>query len=163
MGDAKTLCDDPANRPPALIDEICRVAHLCWSEKMRRDGWHGSNQFDAHDRKHDALVPFEQLSRRDRRALRIIVVAEEFERQLADAVEYERGPDRVFLVEEMAVGLRVGLAAVDTTSRHDDVLGVIVDWQTDGDTGELDSIRVRWDDGDVTNHHPEARELRHVD
>ena len=130
---------------------------------MRRDGWHASDTFDAQKRAHDALVPFERLSRRDRRSLRIAVIAEELKLNLADVVEYERGPDRVFLVEEMSVGLRVGMAPTDEPSHRDDVPGVVVDWAVDPATRELESIQVRWDDGDVTHHHPDVRELRRLE
>ena len=146
----------------SLLDELCRVAHLCWREKMTSEGWRVGDTFDADGLLHDALVPFVQLSRRDRRSLRIGVLAEEVEQHLADIVEYERGPVRVFLVEEMSVGLRVGLTPVDDPSDNHHLPGRIVDWEVDPDTGELEAIRVRWDDGDVTTHHPDVKELRRL-
>ena len=61
----------------------------------------------ADAKEHDALVPYEQLSRHDRRHIRSQIEYEELEHLLANAVEYSRGPARDFAVEEMRPGLPV--------------------------------------------------------
>ena len=129
---------------------------------MTRQGWHAGDTFDAKCLTHDALAPFERLSRRDRQSLRVAVVAEELEQILSELVDYERGPDRLLLVEEMTQGMRVGMAPVDESSDNDDLLGTVVGWEIDPETGELESIEVRWDDGAVMRYHPEAKELRRL-
>lgn len=139
------------------------MTHLCWRAKMTRQGWRAGDAFDAKCLTHDALAPFEQLSRRDRQSLRVAVMAEELEQHLSELVDYERGPDRLLLIEEMTQGMRVGFAPADEPSDHDDLLGTIVGWEVDPRTGELESIEVRWDDGSVMRYHPEARELRRLE
>ena len=154
---------DPGIQSSTLLEELCRVTHLCWRAKMTREGWHEGDTFDAQSLAHDALAPFEQLSRRDRQSLRVAVVAEELEQHLSELVDYERGPDRLLLIEEMTQGMRVGMAPVDEPSDEDDLLGTIVRWDVDPRAGELESIEVRWDDGKVMRYHPEARELRRLE
>ena len=154
---------DPGIQSSTLLEELCRVTHLCWRAKMTREGWHEGDIFDAQNLTHDALAPFERLSRRDRQSLRVAVLAEELEQHLSGLADYERGPDRLLLVEEMTKGMRIGFAPVDEPSVDDDLLGTIVGWEVDPESGELESIEVRWDDGEVKRYHPEARELRRLE
>jgi hypothetical protein len=126
---------------------------------MEAEGWRHGPEFDECARRHDALALFESLDRRDRRSALIGVLADELEQRLAGAIVYERGPDREMLIEEMEPGLRVGLGGARMAAEEREVLGRILDWRTGAD-GELAEIRVKWDDGEVTDHHPADRELR---
>jgi hypothetical protein len=152
----------PAGLPTTeLTADIARLAHRCWCRQMERGGWRYGPEFDEANRVHDALVPFESLSGRDVRSAMIGVVADELEDRLAEAIDYERGPGREMLLEEMREGLRVGCALPDAS--HDPgPLGTIVGWKAEAGTRELSEVRVRWDDGEVTTHHPVDRELRRV-
>lgn len=153
---------DSGTQSSTLLEELCRVTHLCWRAKMTRQGWHEGDTFDAQSLTHDALAPFEQLSRRDRQSLRVAVMAEELEQHLSELVDYERGPERLFMIEDMQAGMRVGMSECDEPS-EEDILGTVTRWEVDPRTGELESIEVRWDDGKVTRYHPEARELRRLE
>ncbi len=117
---------------------------------------------DEEARVHDALVSFEDLTKRDRHVLRVAVKAEEVEQFLSGIVHYERGPERLFMIEDMREGMRVGMARSDESSREDEILGTVTGWGVEADSGELESIAVRWDDGNVMHYHPEVRELRRL-
>ena len=147
---------------PTLLEELCRVTHLCWREKKIREGWQPGT-LDERARVHDALVPFEELTKRDRHVLCVAVEADEVEKFLAGIVEYERGPERLFMIDEMHEGMRVGMSKSDEPSDDDDILGTVTGWDVDPDSGELESIDVRWDDGEVRRYHPEVRELRRLE
>lgn len=147
----------PAGLPTTeLTTDIARLAHRCWCRRLEQEGWR-PGEFDETCRTHDALVPFESLAARDVRSAIIGVVANEIEDRLADTIDYERGPDREMLLEEMREGLRVRSAAPPDQA----ALGTIVSWETDH--GELGPISVRWDNGELTHHHPVDRELARVD
>jgi len=106
-----------------LREQVAELVHDCWRDRMARDGW-TLGPYDAIEQTHDALVPYRELSRRDKRELDIAIRAEEVLRTLAELVEYERGPDREFLLEDMHRGRRV---LVDGRP------GVIESWTANGD------------------------------
>lgn len=155
---------DGGEQTRALVERVAQVVHDCWRIHMRELGWLPGPVHDAERRTHDALVPFEALSRRDRKGLLEAVVAEEVPRRLARVFEYQRGDDRELLVEEMHEDLRVGWAEVVAAGRDQWIReeGRVVTW-TCGEDGELASFDVRWQDGTVTSHVPQGRELRRLE
>lgn len=155
--------DDDQALKRTLVEELCRVTHLCWREKRAREGWQYGIKHDDTSRTHDAIVPFDELTKRDLHVLGVAVKAEEVERFLANIVEYERGPERLFMIEDMRQGMRVGMSKSDGSFDDSEILGAVTGWDADADTGELESIEVRWDDGDTMRYHPEVRELRRID
>ncbi len=128
---------------------------------MAAEGWRYGERYDEGARTHDALRAFEQLDADDRRMAVEDVRARELVDLLESAIEYPRGPDREFLAREMRVGLPVGLVTPGAQDRVID-RGVVESWEVDGATGVLRLIRVRWADGELSEHHPAARELSRV-
>jgi hypothetical protein len=112
--------------------------------------------YNAESRIHDALVPFVDLGEDDRGIVLEIVEVLELEAQLASAVDYPRGADRRFTVREMRTGL-------DVASAIGPARGKVISWETSQRTGRLQLIRVKWDDGRITEHAPAERELRRVE
>lgn len=144
-----------------VLDTLTRLAHEYWRRRMGAAGWRPGRRYDEAQRTHDALVPFDELSAHDRRLARVAVRAREIEPLLEDAVDHDRGPEREFAPEEMKVGLPVAWAR---NLRFDDpaiaaLTGEIVSWEVGADGG-LSLIRVRWADGEVSEHLPSERELR---
>lgn len=141
---------------------LARLAHDKWRERMLREGWGYGPSFDEGRKTHDAMVPFEDLSRHDRRMAIEAVRALEIEPMLEGAVEHDRGPNREFSAEEMAVGLRVGWARHIRSEdpAEAEMEGEIVSWELAG--GNLVLIRVRWSDGVVQEHPPSERELHRL-
>lgn len=124
---------------------------------MIREGWRCGATFDPAEKVHDALVPFPELTRYDRCALRTAIEAEDVEARLGALVDYPRGDDRPFGAEEMRAGLEVGLAAdLDGAGSE---RGRVVEWALTPE-GCLDEITVRWEDGTVSRHCPSERDLR---
>lgn len=79
----------------------------------------------------------------------------------AGLVEHPRGPDRPFSIDEMRVGLPIREMRCErfgATPRPGD-LGRVVSWTTDR-YGGLDIMRVRWEDGLVTEHTFNADQVR---
>lgn len=140
-----------------LAEHIAAVAHEAWRRRMTYAGWVAGSHYSEPGKVHDALVPFEELNPADRRATLSSVRLEKMEAKLAALVEYPREPDRPFTLEEMRPGLSVtsAIEAGPASTEH----GVVESWEADED-GTLRMIQVRWDDGDLTEHHPAARELR---
>lgn len=138
------------------FEQIARQAHAAWCGKMIREGWTPGEEYSPMGRTHDALVPFEQLSRRDALAA---LRAAEFDGAdlLASIIDYRRGPDRDFTLEEMRVGLAVICVDDDPPIR-----GEVTDWVSD-ERGQLMTIIVRWTDGAVSEHPAFAGELARAD
>lgn len=140
----------PAAVPLPELDEIARQAHACWCQSMHQQGWRPGG-YDERAQTHDAMIPFDQLHKRDRlatlRAARYDAVEE-----LAALVRYGRGPDRDFVLDEMKVGLLV--VSADEQAEK----GRVVDWLVD-EEGELERIIVSWDDGGTSEHAAFSGEL----
>ena len=83
------------------------------------------------------------------------------ERWLAALVEYPRGPRRPFTAAEKRVGLPV-IELTQESSRHplvEGLRGEVISWTT-YPNGALRMMKVRWSDGEETEHSPYAAELR---
>lgn len=142
-----------------LQGQLARIAHRLWVDKMHRAGWRYGEQYDEARLLHDALVPFEQLSRRHRLELQVIVESDpEVADMLARVVQYSHGPARLFLIEEMTIGLEVVLFPLQIRQE----VGTVVGWTTDSE-GELDKISVRWQDRTVVDHHSWLMDLARAD
>lgn len=139
----------------ATTELLAATAHEIWCDRLRRAGWRYGELFDEKKRTHDALVPFAQLSATDRRSTHATILALQIEEQLADAIEYPRGPDSEFTLPEMRVGLPVLWG-------EEPAIGHVVSWETDSDSDALKAIKVRWPDGMLSEHFPPERELRRV-
>lgn len=143
----------------ADLELLAGIAHRCWCAKMLRSGWrHGA--YSPEERTHDALVAFEELSRRDQREARLAVELLHLDRSLFSEIRYDRGPAREFLLEDMQVGLKVAMNDGDSSKPAD--RGQIESWQSEPDSGELLKITVRWETGEVSEHYPGERELRRL-
>lgn len=141
---------------------LAHLAHDLWRRRMRRKGWRYGPSFDEGRKTHDAMVPFDALSRHDRSMVIEAVRALDIEPLLERAVDHDRGPEREFSAEEMAVGLRVGWAGgirFEDPSEAE-MTGEIVGWELEGE--DLALIRVRWSDGEVQEHLPAERDLRRL-
>lgn len=146
-----------------FADQLAPIAHELWCRRMREEGWRHGPVYDADAKEHDALVPYEQLSRHDRREVRSRVHCEDIEQLLADAVEYSRGPARDFIAEEMRSGVPVAFVVAGGSGEEvpGEERGVIESWARDGE-GELKCVRVRWDDGEMVEYDPSERVLWRV-
>lgn len=138
------------------FEQIARQAHAAWCGKMIREGWTPGEEYNEMTRTHDALIPYDQLSRRD---VLSAMRAAEFDGVdlLASIIDYRRGPDRDFVLEEMRVGLPVICVDDDPPIR-----GEVTDWISD-EGGQLLTIIVRWADGTVSEHPAFAGELARAD
>lgn len=146
---------------PGVFAELAAIAHRLWCEQMAASSWRSGSIYDERNHTHDAMVPFENLNRHDRRrAIRAVEYAGVAD-QLVRLIDHQRGPDREFTVEEVRVGLPVEFTESPGTPRPDAERGSVESWETD-DEGDLRLIRVRWPDGELSEHHPVARELRRV-
>lgn len=148
-------------RAEELESEVAAVAHRCWCDRMAAHGWRYGPRYDEGERTHDALRPFEALDRHDRRLTLAAVRSMELARLLAAAVDYPRGPDREFTVEEMRAGLPVAMIPAPGEEEAVADRGLVESWETD-EEGDLRLIRVRWPGGEVSEHHPAAREVRRL-
>lgn len=142
-------------RGTALGDDIdlrlAGIAHDLWRERMESCGWrHGP--YCPKARTHDALVSFDRLNGVDRRAAVLAVLTSGVRESMVSGLDYPRGADRPYSLGEMRPGLPVRCAA------QPDRQGSVESWVTDDD-GELALIRVRWDDGALTEHPAMEREL----
>jgi RyR domain len=146
---------------PEVSAELAAIAHRLWCDRMAATSWRYGTTYDERDRAHDAMVPFESLdSHEQRRAIRAVEYAGIAD-QLVRLIDHRRGPDREFTVKEMRAGLAVeSVPSPDEPPAAAD-RGAIESWEVDAE-GELTLIRVRWADGEVSEHLPAARELRRV-
>lgn len=141
------------------------IGHQLWCEQARAEGWTPGSVFDPVAKIHDQLVPFEQLDKADQDATRLAIETNEIARQAVLAVEVERAADRPLRPREMRQGLRVGWAyniQPQTDSRGAPLVGMVDSWERDSATGELVLVRVRWCTGELTEHHPEERDLERL-
>lgn len=130
---------------------LAGIAHDLWRERMEAGGWrHGP--YCPEQRTHDALVPWDRLSPGDQRAAALAAATSGARELLSRGLEYPRGTDRPFLLEEMRSGLPVREPGANGRS------GQVEGWDTD-DEGQLAVIRVRWDDGSLSEHPAMEREL----
>lgn len=144
-----------------LIDQIASVAHELWRRNLEREGWRPGPRFDADKRIHDAMVPYRELSPFDQRQVRVGVECCELDEELLRSVDHVRGPSREFRVEEMREGLPVQL----TAPFGDDPVeaqGTIEKWEP-GPEGSVETIHVRFPDGDLVGYCPSQRELRRIE
>lgn len=152
---------------PGVIEEIpsweeavaslAAAAHACWCRSMAEQGWSPGPAFDPAQRRHDALVRFERLAAKDRLATIDRVASAGLARAAADLVSYDRGPARPFRAEDMRPGLAVVFLSSDRVTPLAE--GRVESWEIDPASGELELIRVRWDDGSSSSHHPDSGEL----
>lgn len=145
-----------------IADQLAAIAHQLWREEMEWLGWQRGERFDAQHRQHDALVPWAELSEQDRRHARLGIECDEVDQMLISCIRYQRGADREFTAEEMRHGLPVAFVDPAESAERPAPRGTVIDWAVDS-IGELQSIRVQWEDGDVSEHHPAVRELRRVE
>ncbi len=144
-----------------LLADLTRIAHELWRLRLIGEGWR-LGPYRPECKTHDALVPYEELSRGDRLVLRSHVSDEHIEQVLTDDLRYPRGPDRPFLIEDMVIGLEVVFRDRDLPARLEDVpfhhRGRVINW-TAHTGGELSNITVRWNNGEVSEYDPWLREL----
>jgi hypothetical protein len=151
----------PGPAPDTLLYQLAAAVHAAWCARMRRGGWTPGERLDEARRTHDALVPFEELGEYDRSRTLKVVQLEGLEERLAAMVDYPRGPDRPLTASEMHRGLRVRMAGCLPGTPA--LLGTIIGWETSPSTGGLELVRVRWQDGRVTEHAPLGCELRRLE
>jgi hypothetical protein len=148
----------------SLLIDLARVTHELWRLRLDQEGW-SQGPYEPARHTHDALVPFEQLSRGDRLALQTHIEDERLAEVLTDSLDYPRGPDRPFLLEEMAVGMPVAFRERECPQRLDqvrgDLRGRVIRWEIDS-RGELGQITVQWNTGEVSDYDPWSRALVRV-
>ena len=144
-----------------LERDLARVTHELWRARLEAEGW-TPGPYAPQEKHHDALVPYERLSRADKLVLNAYVQAEELACRIPAQLSYPRGPDRPLLVEDLRPGLGVVfcaqgcprcLSAVAPEHR-----GVVVSWETDSDD-ELTLITVRWNSGEIQKYDPWSGEI----
>ncbi len=147
------------------VERLAEIAHDLWRDDMERRGWTCGPAYSHQAKHHDALVPFDRIDKHDRRQALIGIEALDLNSQLIGSIWYERGPARLFTVEEMHKGLRVAFNTAGITKDASDILpdphaetGEVVSWEVDRD-GFLCSVTVLWSSGVQSEHHPAAREL----
>lgn len=133
-----------------LLQRVAAVAHDCWRARRREEGWSLGPGYDPNAKLHDALRSFDDLPERDQKMALMSVRVEQIMSTLASAIDYPRGPDRPFYLDEMQEGRPVALAPRDPSGPRR--LGAIVGWEVVD--GELAVIRVRWEDGGVDDFDP---------
>ncbi|MCW5775670.1 MAG: hypothetical protein KIS87_04390 [Phycisphaeraceae bacterium] len=144
------------------LDRLAEIAHDLWRDRMHALGWRCAPTYDERERRHDALVPFQELGEDDRRETIDGVAALELRECLADAVRYDRGPEAPLRLRELRHGLPVGWSEAERRNAIDlpPEPGRIVGW--DAQRGRLAWVEVEWSDGARTQHVPEERELRRL-
>jgi hypothetical protein len=144
---------------------LCRVVHDLWRKRLKEEGWKRGT-FDPLKKQHDALVPYDQLSRGDQVAISVHIRAEEFEDRITSGLTLPRGPNRPLLIEEMRVGLPVAYVRTDRLPSPSQLqpkqMGSVVSWEREPD-GELGLVTVRWGDGSVEECDPWSGELIRMD
>lgn len=144
------------------LRSLAAVAHECWCELMREQGWSYGDTYSAEDQIHDALRPFDQLPIPDQRRCLRTLRCEGTAASLADLLDYPRDQPGLpeLQPEDMEVGRRV--VSADDPAIAGEIrggIGRIISWTINRETGDLDLIRVRWDEGDETVHTPGECEL----
>jgi hypothetical protein len=141
----------------SICDEELRladIAHRLWCKRMAAAGWNYGEAFDPNVKAHDALKRFDELDPVDRRSTLLAVHTLELIDRLGDAPDYGRGPRQELGEKDLRVGLRV--AHADNSAEH----GTVLSWLPDKRfPGCIETIHVRWDDGEVVDHAAAEREL----
>jgi hypothetical protein len=142
---------------------LAAAAHLCWCEQMREDGWGSGDRYSLTHRTHDAIVPFDMLSKSDQRLTLRALRCEETAAYLAQLLDYPRNEPGLpeLQPEDMKVGIEVEMVPELRASLPADRSGrgKILSWLLNDATGDLDLVRIRWDDGTESEHTPGEREL----
>lgn len=99
------------------------------------------------------MAPWDQLSAEDRAEIIWALEIAGISAQLAALVERARANWRPFRPGDLALGQRVVHADVPSD------VGSIESWELETGQAAVRIIRVRWDDGSVTEHHPCEGEL----
>lgn len=148
----------------ASLYRLAELAHDQWRQHMVDQGWRPGLEYNRQTLVHDALVDFDQLNDRDQQSAIRSVRVLDLESHLIGAIDYGRGSGREFVAEEMRIGVQVGWADdVEKVGRGAlPERGTIDSWTVDATTGELMTIRVRWNDGSFSEHYPSERELRRI-
>lgn len=145
------------------IEETARFAHRIWCEHMTAAGWKRGGVYDKDSRRHDALVPFDELSPEDRQyALSTVPAIVE---SISYELKYHRGSSRPFSAGELRRGMPVqpGVGVTISGEPGSPPVGVVEDWTVNSGTGTVNGIRVRWPSGDVLEHEAAMRELSRCD
>jgi hypothetical protein len=141
---------------------VAQAAHECWCARMREQGWQAAPHYSQETRAHDALVPFESLALADQRRTLRALRCEDIASFLADLLDYPRGEPGLpeLQIEDMAIGRAVQrVAHCDQAASGPANRGRISSWTINPQTGDLDVVRIRWDDGSESEHTPPEREL----
>ena len=148
---------------------MAALAHELWSLKKMQGGWRHAQSYNLGARAHDALVAFDRLDEIDRR--QALAAVESHTEPLLRDLEYHRGDNREFRLSEMKKGLQVGWArgviGAEGAPKQASTIGQIFDWETKPAAGtrpgSLAKIRVRWPDGEITEHDPSWCDLRRIE
>jgi hypothetical protein len=147
--------------PALAIEGLAAAAHMVWCSAMERDGWRGGERFSPAEKIHDAIAPFQKLHPLDRRTA--IDAAERLAYQVMQELNYPRGADREFTADDIRVGQKVKLTRGSHRSgAADDSFGRVTSWEGEPDSPILRTVRVAWDDGEVTEHIPSLRDLQRI-
>lgn len=159
---ADTIAAGATLAPVSVAGDYARlaaVAHDFWCRRMSEAGWRPGAEFDPSRRTHDAMVPFDRLEPDDQWAAVEILESLGAGPRLAEPIVYPRGLDAPLRARDMVVGLAVESGDRDQTTGRP-VPGSVISWTTRQRTGRLDSVTVRWADGQVTSHTALAGEVR---
>lgn len=150
----------------ASLHRLAEFAHDQWRQYMIDQGWRFGCEYNQKALVHDALIDFDRLNDRDQDAAVRGVRMLGLDSLLIGAVEYSRGSNREFVIDEMQNGVQVGWADdvkfSDPVREGSSERGIIDSWTIDATRGELTTIRVHWDDGSFSEHYPSERELRRI-
>jgi hypothetical protein len=138
---------------------LAAAVHEFWRLKMIHKGWKPGRAFADAPRTHDCLVPFAELDPDDQWTAVEQLESLEAGDRLADDLRYPRGADVPLRARDMAVGLPVESTG-DTDPSGRPFRGRITAWTTYPRSGRLESLSVRWDDGQITSHAALAGEVR---
>lgn len=152
----------PASPPETALEKLAEAAHEMWCACMIEAGWSPGPVVDERAMRHDALVPFRQLSHDDRWTAIESVAALCLESQLIEAIRYPRGALRPLTTREMLEGLRVESTLDPVVPGDPPARGRVVGWGAEAKSGRLEWIRVLWDDGTLVTHSPLECEFRKV-
>lgn len=146
-----------------LIETIAAAAHEAWCHCMREEGWTYGPAYNEFAMTHDAMVPFADLDPEEQAEKIHGLECEDVVSILAELLHYDRSASRPLRLSELRVGLRVEAVNDDPDDDTDASRGQIVGWTTSESSGLLEEVRVRWDDGDESEHGALECELRRVD
>ena len=162
------MSEDPSQLPgwsvpDTAMETLAEAAHEMWCARMIEAGWSPGSTFDERAMRHDALVPFRQLSHDDRWTAIESVTALHLEAQLIEAIRYPRGSLRPLTTADMSSGMRVESTLDPERPGDAPARGRVVEWETNAKSNRLEWVRVLWDDGSLTTHSPLECEFRKID